>query len=103
MMLRIPFAYARENQSLLRKSVTEEDFGVNLVDGFGLLALIHSPLTALGVLQEVFRLVGPIVRIEQSSESVLEALNTVYSQGDLNAAQVVDEAEEMVDLSRLLQ
>lgn len=93
-MLRIPFSYARENQILLRKADMEES---------ELPVLIHSPLTNMAVLQEICRLTGPIVRIEQTSEEVLEALNATYSQGDLDASQVVDEVEEAVDLSRLLQ
>jgi len=55
-MLRIPFAYARENQILLRKGDMEQP---------ELPVLIHSPLTNLAVLQEICRLMGPIVRVEQ--------------------------------------
>ena len=61
--------------------------------------LIHSPQTDLSVLQEICRLVGPIRRVEQTSEEVLESLNAAYAEGDLNASQVVDEVEEAVDLS----
>jgi general secretion pathway protein E len=96
---RIPFGYAKANQILLIKAeaANEEDGVANVP------SLIHSPETDLAVLQEICRLVGPIRRIEQSSEEVLEALNAAYSEGDLNASQVVDEVEEAVDLSRLLQ
>jgi general secretion pathway protein E len=33
----------------------------------------------------------------------MEAINSTYSQGDLDASQVIDEVEDTVDLSRLLQ
>ena len=82
---RIPFSYAKANQILLIKGDAAEDH---------IPALFHSPQTNLAVLQEICRLVGPIRRIEQSSEEVLEALNTAYAEGDLNASQVVDEVEE---------
>ena len=96
---RIPFAYAKANQILLIKAdAANEEEGVA-----GVPTLIHSPETDLAVLQEICRLVGPIRRVEQASEEVLEALNAAYAEGDLNASQVVDEVEEAVDLSRLLQ
>ena len=60
---RIPFSYARANQILLVKGDVAED---------SIPTLIHSPQTNLAVLQEICRLVGPIRRIEQSSEEVLE-------------------------------
>ena len=90
---RIPFSYAKANEILLQKSEDVE----------GVPSLMHSVATNLSVVQEICRLVGPIHRIEKSSEEVLAALNTAYSEGDLNASQVVDEVEEAVDLSRLLQ
>ena len=102
-MLRIPFAYARTNQVLLRKSEVMASADGEFTEQSELPVLIHSPLTGLDVLQEICRLTGPVIRIEQSSEAVLEELNKAYSQGDLDAAQVVDEVEEAVDLSRLLQ
>jgi general secretion pathway protein E len=90
---RIPFGYAKANEILLKKSEDPE----------GAPTLIHSVNTDLSVVQEICRLVGPIHRIEKTSEQVLEALNAAYAEGDLNASQVVDEVEEAVDLSRLLQ
>jgi general secretion pathway protein E len=102
-MLRIPFAYARTNQVLLRKSEVAASADGEFTEQSELPVLIHSPLTGLDVLQEICRLTGPVIRMEQSSEAVLEELNKAYSQGDLDAAQVVDEVEEAVDLSRLLQ
>ncbi len=92
-MVRIPFAYARANHILLKPSAADGEFPT----------VLHSPETPLSVLHEISRLVGPIQRMEQSSAEVMEALNTAYSNGDLDAAQVVDEVEEAVDLTRLLQ
>ena len=102
-MLRIPFAYARANQILLRNPASQLEGGIELDHLARLPVLMHSPATDLSVIQEVCRLVGPVNRIEQSSEEVLQAVNASYAHGDLDAAQVVDEVEEAVDLSRLLQ
>ena len=92
-MLRIPFAYARANHILVRPGALEGDAPL----------VLHSPETPLSVLHEVSRLIGPMQRSEQSSLIVMEAINLAYSNGDVDAAQVVDEVEEAVDLSRLLQ
>jgi general secretion pathway protein E len=102
-MLRIPFVYARDNQVLLMKApVTEgQQFGGGGQEDD--LIVIHSPTTDLTVLQEICRLVGPVKRVEKSSDEVMQAVNAAYSQGDLDASQVVDEVEETIDLSRLLQ
>jgi general secretion pathway protein E len=92
-MLRIPFAYARANHILLKPGLVEGEAPT----------VWHSPETPLSVLHEVSRLLGPMQRIERPSAEVMEALNTAYSNGDLDASQVVDEVEEAVDLTRLLQ
>jgi general secretion pathway protein E len=47
--------------------------------------------------------VGSVKRVEKSSDEVMEAINSTYSQGDLDASQVLDEVEDTLDLSRLLQ
>jgi general secretion pathway protein E len=47
--------------------------------------------------------VGSVKRVEKSSDEVMEAINATYSQGDLDASQVLDEVEDTLDLSRLLQ
>jgi general secretion pathway protein E len=65
--------------------------------------LIHGPLIDLSVLQEICSLTGPVIRIEKSSDEVMQSLNDSYAQGDLDASQVMDEVEDNVDLSRLLQ
>lgn len=75
----IPFSYAKANQILLIKGVAN---GAAYESGeVGVPTLIHSPQTDLAVLQEICRLVGPIRRIEQTSEEVLEALNAAYAEG----------------------
>lgn len=91
-MLRIPFAYARANQVLLKVSDLPEQ-----------IELIHTASTPLTVLHEVTRLVGPVKRMVMSEDEALELINQAYARGDLDAAQVADEMEETEDLSRLLQ
>jgi len=91
-MLRIPFAYARANQVLLKASEAQEQ-----------LELIHTAATPLTVLHEVTRLVGPVKLVMLSEREALDLINQSYSRGDLDAAQVADEVEETEDLSRLLQ
>jgi general secretion pathway protein E len=98
-MLRIPFAYARDHQVLLKRQ-SVNDSADQERDVF---TLIHSPETDLSVLHEICRMVGSVKRVEKSGEEVMEAINSTYSQGDLDASQVIDEVEETVDLSRLLQ
>lgn len=102
-MLRIPFTFARSHEVILRNTSSVEAQNVRSISHGELPVLIHSTKTPLEVLHEICRLIGPVVRIERTSEQVLEQLNEQYSQGDLNAAQVIDEVEETVDLSRLLQ
>jgi general secretion pathway protein E len=99
MMLRIPFAYARDHQVLLKRQSVNDSAGQER-DVF---TLIHSPETDLSVLHEICRMVGYVKRVEKPGEEVIEAINSTYSQGDLDASQVIDEVEETVDLSRLLQ
>ena len=95
--LKIPFAYARAHQVLLKNTALNDRAGIEGI------TLIHSPHTDLSVIHEISRLVGPIKRIEKSSEEVIEAINAIYAQGDSDTAKVLDEVEDTVDLSRLLQ
>jgi general secretion pathway protein E len=99
MMLRIPFAYARDHQVLLKRQSINDATGQEK-DVF---TLVHSPVTDLSILHEICRIVGSIKRVEKSSDEVMEAINSTYSQGDLDASQVLDEVEDTLDLSRLLQ
>ena len=98
-MLRIPFAYARDHQVLLKRQSISDAAGQEK-DVF---TLVHSPVTDLSILHEICRIVGSVKRVEKSSDEVMEAINSTYSQGDLDASQVLDEVEDTLDLSRLLQ
>jgi len=98
-MLRIPFAYARDHQVLLKRQSISDATGQEK-DVF---TLVHSPVTDLSILHEICRIVGSVKRVEKSSDEVMEAINSTYSQGDLDASQVLDEVEDTLDLSRLLQ
>ena len=98
-MLRIPFAYARDHQVLLKRQSISDATGQEK-DVF---TLMHSPATDLSILHEICRMVGSVKRVEKSSDEVMEAINATYSQGDLDASQVLDEVEDTLDLSRLLQ
>ena len=99
MMLRIPFTYARDHQVLLKRQASNDIAGQEKE----VFTLIHSPATDLSVLHEICRIVGSVKRVEKPSDEVMEAINSTYSQGDLDASQVIDEVEDTVDLSRLLQ
>jgi general secretion pathway protein E len=99
MMLRIPFAYARDHQVLLKRQSISDASGQEK----DIFTLIHSPATDLSILHEICRMVGSVKRVEKPSEEVMEAIHSTYSQGDIDASQVLDEVEDTVDLSRLLQ
>lgn len=101
-MIRIPFAYARDHQVLVSK-IPESHVGKGIELGDDRYLVTHSPSTNLGVLQEIYRLIGPFGRIEKPSAEVMEAINADYSQGESDASQVLDEVEGEIDLSRLLQ
>jgi len=97
--LKIPFTYARDHQVLLKRVVANELVGGD-AETF---ALIHSPATDLSVVHEICRSVGAVKRIEKPSAEVIEMIHAFYAQGDSDASQVLDEVEDAVDLSRLLQ
>jgi general secretion pathway protein E len=98
-MLRIPFAYSRDHQVFLKRVVVNDVVGGD-TESF---TLVHSPATDLSVLHEICRSVGPVTRIEKPSAEVMEMIHAFYAQGDSDASQVLDEVEDAVDLSRLLQ
>jgi general secretion pathway protein E len=103
MTLKIPFAFARDHHLVLLKPdhrLGQESLGHQ---SFVAPTLIHDAAVNLSDLQEICRLSGPIIRIEKTSEAVSAALNDLYTQGDSDAASVVDGVEDDVDLSRLLQ
>ena len=97
--LKIPFAYARDHQVLLKGVVANELVGGDAQS----FTLIHSPATDLSVVHEICRSVGAVTRIEKTSAEVMEMIHAFYAQGDSDASQILDEVEDAVDLSRLLQ
>jgi general secretion pathway protein E len=54
-------------------------------------------------LHEVARNVGPLRFCKKSSEELLAMISQEYAQNETDAATVVDELEENVDLARLMQ
>lgn len=91
-MQRLPFPFAKANEVLL-----EWDQERNLP------VVQHSSQTPLFVLQEICRLYGPMLRRLEEGEVLRQRLNESYARSDQNAAQVVDEVGETLDLSKLLQ
>lgn len=91
-MQRLPFAFAKANEVLLEWDSSRQ-----------IALLTHSRKTPLATLQEICRVNGPIVRTLAESEALLVKLNDFYAQAEQDAAQVVDEMGETLDLGKLLQ
>jgi len=91
-MQRLPFAFAKTNEVLLEWDPSRQ-----------LALLTHSRKTPLSTLQEICRVNGPVVRTLAESEALLVKLNEFYAQAEQDAAQVVDEMGETLDLGKLLQ
>lgn len=91
-MQRLPFTFAKANEVLL-----EWDPQRNAP------VLHHTARTPLFVLQEICRLNGPVLRRLENSEVLRQRLNDSYARSDQDAAQVVDEVGDTLDLSKLLQ
>ncbi len=89
--MKIPFSYAKRHEVLLSNPL--EDIP----------SLYWSPKTKPSVLHEISRNVGALHYIKKSSEDLLLMINQEYSQNESDAATVVDELEDNVDLSRLMQ
>ena len=86
----LPYSFARSQQLLL-----SEDAGA--------LSLLLSPQTSRTAVTEVLRHYA-VERVESSSpDDVAGRINAAYSQGDGNAAAVVNEVESVADLSRMMQ
>ena len=86
----LPYSFARSQQLLL-----SEDAGA--------LSLLLSPQTSRTAVTEVLRHYA-VERVESSSpDDVAQRINAAYSQGDGNAAAVVNEVESVADLSRMMQ
>ena len=88
----LPFPYAKANEVLLEWDEARR-----------LPVLYHSRQTPLSVLQEICRLNGAIERHIDEREPLLKRLNESYARAEQNAAQVVDEVGEALDLTKLLQ
>lgn len=91
-MQRLPFAFAKTNEVLLEWDSSRQ-----------LALLTHSRKTPLATLQEICRVNGPVVRTLAESDALLVKINEVYAQAEQDAAQVVDEMGETLDLGKLLQ
>lgn len=92
-MQHIPFAFAKANEVLLEWQAGGDDVPL----------LLHTANTPLSVIHEICRVNGPIIRRLADAEVVRQKINENYARADQNAAQVVDEVGETLDLSRLLQ
>ena len=92
MIKNLPFPFAKSNEVLLEWDEARR-----------VPVLYHSRKTPFSVLQEVCRLNGPVERHLEESEPLLKRLGDSYARAEQNAAQVVDEVGEGLDLSKLLQ
>lgn len=88
----LPFPFAKANEVLLEWDADRQ-----------VAVLTHTRKTPLSSLQEVCRLAGPVVRQLEGSDTLMPRLNEYYARAEQNAAQVVDEVGETLDLGKLLQ
>ena len=65
--------------------------------------LFWSPKTKPSILHEIARNLGPLRYDKKSSDELLSMISQEYTQNESDAATVVDELEENVDLARLMQ
>jgi len=90
-MTKIPFSFSKNHEVLLLNQVAETP------------TLFFSPKTKPSTLHEVARNVGALRYSKKSSEELLSMISQEYAQNETDAATVVDELEENVDLARLMQ
>ena len=90
-MTKIPFSFSKSHEVLLLDQLAETPI------------LFFSPKTKPSTLHEVARNVGPVRYCKKSSEELLSMISQEYAQNETDAATVVDELEESVDLARLMQ
>lgn len=90
-MTKIPFSFSKSHEVLLLDQLAETP------------TLFYSPKTKPSTLHEVARNVGPLRYFKKSSEELLLMISQEYAQNETDAATVVDELEENVDLARLMQ
>ncbi len=89
--MKIPFSFAKNHEVLLANPLEEIPF------------LYWSAKTKPSILHEISRNVGLLHYVKKSSEEILLMISQQYSQNESDAATVVDELEDNVDLSRMMQ
>jgi general secretion pathway protein E len=89
--LKIPFTFARNHEVLLLEKANE------------LPMLYWSDKTKPAILHEISRNIGLVQYAKKDSEEILSLISKEYTQNESDAAKVVDELEDNVDLSRLIQ
>lgn len=90
-MMKIPFSFAKAHEVLLIGSSGEAP------------TLYWSSKTKPSILHEVARNVGSLHFCKKSSEEILSMISQEFTKNETDAATVVDELEENVDLARLMQ
>ncbi len=90
-MMKIPFSFAKAHEVLLISSSGETP------------TLYWSSKTKPSILHEVARNVGSLHFCKKSSEEILSMMSQEFAKNETDAATVVDELEENVDLARLMQ
>ncbi len=90
-MMKIPFSFAKTHEVLLIGSSGETP------------TLYWSSKTKPSILHEVARNVGSLHYCKKTSEEILSMMSQEFAKNETDAATVVDELEENVDLARLMQ
>jgi general secretion pathway protein E len=89
--MKIPFSFAKTHEVLLIGSTGETP------------TLYWSAKTKPSILHEVARNLGALHFCKKSSEEILSMMSQEFAKNETDAATVVDELEENVDLARLMQ
>lgn len=89
--MKIPFSFAKRHEVLLRDT------------GEVTPTLFCSPKTKPSIFHEIARNLGALHYFKKSSDELLSMISQEYAQNESDAATVVDELEENVDLTRLMQ
>ena len=98
-MLKIPNAYAKEHDLiLLNEESMDSDRKPKTTH-----KLVHKIDVDLTVLQEMYQLLGPLNRIEQSNEEFKQASHVDDSKSELDASTLFDHLEDDIELARLLE
>jgi general secretion pathway protein E len=98
-VLKIPNVYAKEhNLILLNEESMDPDRKPKTTQ-----KLVHKIDVDLSVLQEMYQLLGPLNRIEQSNEEFKQASHEDDSKSELDASTLFDHLEDDIELARLLE